>query len=206
MSFQSYQLIMKTGPAPGKTFPLQKNEIYIGRDVANDVFINDAEVSRRHARLVQQGGAYLLEDLGSTNGTYVNGQRIGGPSPLRAGDIIYLGENVSLSFEGLFADQGEVAVSAPVETPYVPPPVPVSSPPAPQPVYAPPPPQPVYSGRVPPQPIEPVYPEETRSRRVWLWGGCGCLVILACLAAAATLWYIDANLLWCDVMPFIPGC
>ena len=105
MSFQSYQLVMKTGPAPGKTYLLEKSEVYIGRDVANDVFINDAEVSRRHARLIQQGGAYLVEDLGSTNGTYVNGQRIGGPSPLHSGDTVYLGENVSLSFEGLLHDR-----------------------------------------------------------------------------------------------------
>lgn len=197
MSFQSYQLVMKSGPAPGKTFPLEKSEVYIGRDVANDVFINDAEVSRRHARLVQQGGAYLIEDLGSTNGTYVNGQRISGPSPLRPGDSVYLGENVSLSFEGLLYDRGAVPVAAPTDVLQ----------PAPQ-VTAPPPspPQPVYSGRVPPQPVEPVYQEEGRSRRVWLWGGCGCLVILACLAGAATLWYIDANLLWCDVLPFLPGC
>lgn len=208
MSFQSYQLVMKTGPAPGKTFPIEKNEIYIGRDVANDVFINDAEISRRHARLIQQAGAYLLEDLGSTNGTYVNGQRIGGPSPLRPGDIVYLGENVSLSFEGMLYDWGAAAVSADSEAPLSPEPATLAPSPPPQPAYVPPapPPQPVYSGRVPPQPVEPIYPEESRSRRVWLWGGCGCLVILACLAGAATLWYIDANYLWCSVMPFLPGC
>ena len=204
MSFQSYQLVMKTGPAPGKTYLLEKSEVYIGRDVANDVFINDAEVSRRHARLIQQGGAYLVEDLGSTNGTYVNGQRIGGPSPLHSGDTVYLGENVSLSFEGLLHDRDTMAASAPAPA-FVPTPVsPAPSPPLPQEVY--PPPQPAYSGRVPPQPIEPLYPEESRSRRVWLWGGCGCLLVLACLAGAATLWYIDANFLWCNLLPFLPNC
>ena len=70
-----FQLIMRTGPTPGATFTLEGDQLNIGRDSTNEVTINDAEVSRHHARLTFQGGKYVLEDLGSTNGTFVNGQR-----------------------------------------------------------------------------------------------------------------------------------
>ena len=78
-------LIMRTGPNPGKSFELTKNELYIGRDINNDIVINDSEISRKHARLILQAGGYVLEDLGSTNGSFVNGQRLMGPHVLRPG-------------------------------------------------------------------------------------------------------------------------
>ena len=89
----AHQMVMKTGPAPGKIFPLQKTEIAIGREAGSDVYINDVEVSRQHARLVSQFGDYNLEDLDSTNGTFVNGQRISAERPLeiRTGDDIMFG-------------------------------------------------------------------------------------------------------------------
>jgi len=99
MAPQQFQFIMRTGPTPGKIFELITNELYIGREVTNDITIDDAEVSRKHARLIMQAGGYLLEDLGSTNGTYVNGQRLMGPHVLRPGELVKLGENVSLAFE-----------------------------------------------------------------------------------------------------------
>jgi S-DNA-T family DNA segregation ATPase FtsK/SpoIIIE len=61
-----FQLIMRSGPTPGKVFQLKNDEVFIGRDVGNDIVINDAEISRRHARLSVQAGGYILEDLGST--------------------------------------------------------------------------------------------------------------------------------------------
>ena len=81
----AYQLVMKTGPAPGKIFTLENTEIAIGREAGSDVYVNDVEVSRQHARLLSQFGDYLLEDLDSTNGTFVNGQRITGQRILKPG-------------------------------------------------------------------------------------------------------------------------
>ena len=72
MASQSFQFVMRTGPNPGKVFDVSKSEIYIGRDINNDIVINDPEVSRHHCRLTQGGGGYTIEDLGSTNGTFVN--------------------------------------------------------------------------------------------------------------------------------------
>jgi hypothetical protein len=206
MSPQTYQLVMETGPTPGKAYALERSEVYIGRDVHNDVVINDAEVSRRHARLVAEAGSYLLEDLGSTNGTFVNGMRIAGPHLMRPGENIHLGENVILRFEQAPYDPDATMASA-AESP----------PPRPQPqpreTYQPPPPrqeqsyesEPFYSGQVPPGPEEFPAPPESR-RNMWLWISCGCLVIVACVVLLAVLWYIDRNFLWCDFFPFLPGC
>ena len=118
MAPQTYQLVMVTGPTPGKAFAVDKPEVHIGRDLNNDVVINDAEVSRRHAKLVAQAGSYLLEDLGSTNGTFVDDQRISGPHLMRPGETIMLGENVSLRFEAAPYDPDATVASA--AEPYAP--------------------------------------------------------------------------------------
>ena len=65
--------------------------IDIGRDESTDIALDDEQASRRHARVSAQGDLALLEDLGSTNGTYVNGQPIEGPRVLRPGDRIRVG-------------------------------------------------------------------------------------------------------------------
>src|SRR3972149_4095456 len=148
MAYQSYQLVMKTGPAPGKTFAIEKSELFFGRDVANEVFINDAEVSRRHARLTCQASGYILEALGSTNGTFVNGQRLTGPRVLRLGDMIMLGENVSLVFEMASYGPNATMVSAP-GTVVAPQPPPIVAPPR-APAYVPPTPPPPTPAYVPP--------------------------------------------------------
>ena len=87
-----YQLIMRTGPTPGAVYTLEGEQLMIGRDSTNEIVINDAEVSRRHAHLTFQGGKYVLEDLGSTNGTFVNGIRLDSPRRLSSGDLIRVGE------------------------------------------------------------------------------------------------------------------
>ena len=97
----AYQLNMKTGPTPGKLFPLDKPELLIGRELVNDIVVSDADVSRKHARLLQQGDVWLVEDLASTNGTYVNGNRLSAPQHLQPGDQIKLGETIELLFEVL---------------------------------------------------------------------------------------------------------
>lgn len=99
MASRNYQLVMRSGPTPGRIYPLDQDEIHIGRDISNHVVISDAEVSRHHARLIAQGNSYVLEDQGSTNGTFVDGQRLMGPHLLHPGELILFGENVSLAFE-----------------------------------------------------------------------------------------------------------
>lgn len=94
-----YRLVMRTGPTPGQVIELSANEMTLGREPGNEIAINDAEISRKHARFSFQSGTYMLEDLGSTNGTFVNGQRIMGSHALRAGEIVSFGEQISCTFE-----------------------------------------------------------------------------------------------------------
>ena len=104
MTSLSLRLVMRSGPTPGQAFELVKDEISIGRGTTNDIVIHATEVSRQHARLTLQSGGYLIEDAGSTNGTYVDGQRLIGPHLLRPGETIYLGEKISLEVEAIYDD------------------------------------------------------------------------------------------------------
>src|SRR4030042_999250 len=106
-----FQLTMRSGPNPGTVYALESDQIGIGRDSSNEIAINDAEVSRRHARLTFQGGKYVLEDMGSTNGTFVNGQRLSGPRVLKPGEVISFGEQIMLVFEAVNLDPGATMVS-----------------------------------------------------------------------------------------------
>lgn len=185
-----YMLTMRTGPNPGRTFEINRSEMTIGRDINNDIVINDAEVSRHHARLIAQAGGYVIEDTGSTNGTFVNGERLIGPHLLRPGELILLGENVSLSFDVESFDPDATIASTPGVSSVPPvrqePPREAYSytpPHPPEPAYAPrPTPRPEYAAPVPPGPVEayPLEEEERGINRTWIYAGCGCLVVLLC--------------------------
>lgn len=95
----SFRLIVRRGPQPNQIYELNKEIITLGRDITNDIVINDPEVSRHHSRMTRGPGGYLMEDLGSTNGTFVNGQRLTGGRPLNSGDLVSLGETVTLAYE-----------------------------------------------------------------------------------------------------------
>lgn len=95
----SFRLIVRRGPQPNQSYELNKDIVTLGRDITNDIVINDPEVSRHHLRLSRGAGGFTIEDLGSTNGTFINGQRLTGPRPLRPGDMVGLGETVTLAYE-----------------------------------------------------------------------------------------------------------
>ena len=97
-------LVIERGDSPGTEFRLVNDESTIGRwdadngvfpDVDLDAFDSDAKVSRRHARIRRASGAYYIEDLGSTNGTYLNrGRRLlpGNTEILKDGDEVIVGK------------------------------------------------------------------------------------------------------------------
>ena len=188
----SFQLVMKTGPAPGKIISLQKTELSIGRDAGSDVYVNDVEVSRKHARLLSQFGDYLLEDLESTNGTFVNGQRISGQRILKPGDTIFLGENVSLSYEQVPFDPNATQVT--MTEPAGKPEVEQDEIQALREAQYPSAPPPTYAGQVPASPVEPLIPEERSPRRTWVWAGCGCAVVLVCILVGSAYIFDSLNL------------
>ena len=189
-----FQLIMRSGPTPGASFNLEGDQLTIGRDSTNDITINDAEISRRHARLTFQGGKYVLEDLGSTNGTFVNGQRLAGPRVLKAGEVVSFGEQIILVFEVINVDAGATMVSPRAASA-----VPSVSRPA-----APPPPPAEYAGSVPASPMS-VASEPAKKVNLTPFIIAGVAFFCLCFCAAV-LWYIDVNLLWCNFFPFIGGC
>jgi len=107
-----FQFVMRSGPNAGKIYPLEAPEIIIGRDANNGVAINDAEVSRKHAKLSLHGSAYVIQDLGSTNGSFVNGQRVTTTQVLNPGDTVSFGENIVLMYEATFDPNATVMLFA----------------------------------------------------------------------------------------------
>jgi hypothetical protein len=95
------ELTVRQGPRPGQRFSLTRPTITIGREAGNDVVVNHGEVSRRHASLTWDGRQFIIQDLGSANGTFVNGVRLTGPQVLQQGDVIGLGSMVLLGFQAL---------------------------------------------------------------------------------------------------------
>jgi len=76
----------------------------IGRDVANDIVITDSKVSRNHLQISNEDGHFTITDLGSTNGTFVNGCKIDGEIEICVGDIIKIGNTV-LTWEKFFEEE-----------------------------------------------------------------------------------------------------
>jgi pSer/pThr/pTyr-binding forkhead associated (FHA) protein len=97
-------LIIVRGPGTGQTFTLGTDTVIIGRETQTAKFvIADPAISRRHARISRQDSAYTIEDLNSTNGTFINAERVVGTVALVPGDLIELGTAVTLSYEDLDA-------------------------------------------------------------------------------------------------------
>ena len=92
-------LVMLRGSQPFRVFPLRKTILTIGRAPNNDIVIMDRRVSRYHARLTYQQGDWILEDLNSDNGVWVNGIRIVGPTYVADDSIISLGQSVNFELE-----------------------------------------------------------------------------------------------------------
>lgn len=95
---------VKQGPEPDQEYTLSGEEITIGRSGQNDIVLNESQVSRQHARIAVIDGDYLLEDAGSTNGTYVNGQRVSRRVRLLDGDEVRFGERLLLVFHNPLAE------------------------------------------------------------------------------------------------------
>ena len=200
MSQVSARLVVRRGPNPNEVFDLIQEKITIGRSPANEISITDPEISRKHAQLIRQESGYALEDLGSTNGSFINERRIVGLTPLHHGDVIELGEAITLVYEVGLQEEDATLVdtgSSLAELDTVPEGV--------VPVF-----KPAAREAAPwqPAPETNAAPAEARSlscgQRVLL--GCGVVVLLLFLCTA-TLYFLDAydqgRLLYCGALrPF----
>ena len=75
----------------GQSFPLSAGEYVIGRDPSAAIWIESSAVSRRHAKIVASASSVTIEDLGSRNGTFLNGRRLDARAPLASGDEVGIG-------------------------------------------------------------------------------------------------------------------
>jgi hypothetical protein len=91
------RVLTAAGLRAGSAYDLSDGAL-LGRGDGADIRLEDAFASTRHARLVPEGDVIVLEDLGSTNGTYLNGEPLRGPQPLHIGDRIKIGDS-EFSFE-----------------------------------------------------------------------------------------------------------
>lgn len=99
-------VVVVAGSGIGEVFVLE-TRLTVGRGRDADVIIPDAGISRRHAHLAFDGGDASVEDLGSTNGTFVNGFRVNGVHPLADGDKLQFGTSTILRFE--YQDETDAA-------------------------------------------------------------------------------------------------
>jgi pSer/pThr/pTyr-binding forkhead associated (FHA) protein len=85
--------VVEGGNLKGKTFELG-SELVVGRGEKCHVVLDDTYVSQVHARIFAKGDGYVLEDLGSTNGTYLNRQKVTAPTEVQRGDRVKIGRTV----------------------------------------------------------------------------------------------------------------
>ncbi|MGV3625418.1 MAG: FHA domain-containing protein [Archangium sp.] len=86
-----FQLVIAEGKEAGREFEFDQGSVLIGRTAECDVILYEAGVSRKHARIVVEASLFFIEDLGSSNGTKVNGSTISGRQALKDGDAISMG-------------------------------------------------------------------------------------------------------------------
>ena len=87
----AFQLLIARGNGEGQQFVVVQPVVLIGRDTDNDVVLSDAGVSRQHTRIFEKQGRYFAEDLGSANGTLVNGEKVAVARELKSGDALAIG-------------------------------------------------------------------------------------------------------------------
>ncbi len=159
-------LIIRQGPQAGMSFPLAGNQIIIGREEGLDITLQDPESSRRHARIIWQAGQYIIDDMGSTNGTFVNGVQITAPQILNPGDSIGVGQTALV-----FQMAGGMPVGMPQQYHHHTPPPRMAAPAAP----------PQSAG---------VGVSNSKMLQYGLYG-CGCLLLLViCVLIMVAVWAI----------------
>jgi pSer/pThr/pTyr-binding forkhead associated (FHA) protein len=88
------RLVAICGPCSHRTFYLDEPTVSIGRQPSNDISLDDPYVSRNHCLIRNEGDEYMLEDLNSANGTYVDDARVKGSAHLREGSLIQIGNSL----------------------------------------------------------------------------------------------------------------
>lgn len=113
MNAPDAHIVVHQDPTTQQVFPLTEGVLTLGRESYNDIVLIDPEASRKHAQISFQAGRYVVEDLGSTNGTFVNGRQILTATTLNPGDVIEVGEMARILYQGPGGDISETVMRAP---------------------------------------------------------------------------------------------
>lgn len=97
----SAMLLVQRGPDAGARFLLDTDVVTVGRHPDSDIFLDDISVSRRHATFTRTANGYVISDLGSLNGSYVNRDRIDSDVVLSGGDEVQIGKYRLIFFSGV---------------------------------------------------------------------------------------------------------
>jgi pSer/pThr/pTyr-binding forkhead associated (FHA) protein len=192
MGYKNYRLTIIKGFNKGEVYPLEADEVIIGRGDENGIVLNIAEVSRTHAVLTKAEEGYMIKDLGSTNGTYVDKKKVGGKYLLKPGDTIMLGDAIYMTYQA-DTDPEETLVAPRPEEPETAEVTAVT-------------PKPVELAREPETPAAPrkrktaeekiPQPEiaEEKKGKTWLWAGIGCVVVIFFLIVVGLIAFDYLNL------------
>ena len=96
----SAMLLVQRGPDAGARFLLDTDVVTVGRHPESDIFLDDISVSRRHATFTRTANGYVISDLGSLNGSYINRDRIDTDVVLSGGDEVQIGKYRLIFFSG----------------------------------------------------------------------------------------------------------
>ncbi|HWH04447.1 MAG TPA: FHA domain-containing protein [Gemmatimonadales bacterium] len=177
--------LFRTGPLKGQRYQIKTPVLNIGRADYNDLVLADASVSTSHAKLQRREGVWMLVDLDSTNGTFVDGEKVQGESPLSPGVMVRFGD-VQAVFEptddamGTAKGGGTKVIEAFKPGSAPPAPAPKAAAPTPPPPKAPAPAAPVPA--VKRQPVPPPVPAKKK--------GCGASAAMFVLGGASLLYWI----------------
>jgi pSer/pThr/pTyr-binding forkhead associated (FHA) protein len=192
MGYKNYRLTIIKGFNKGEVYPLEADEIIIGRGEENEIVLNIAEVSRTHAILTKAEEGFMIKDLGSTNGTYVDKKKIGGKYLLKPGDTVMLGEAIYMTYQADLDPEETLVAPRPEE--FSAPEVTVVTPKPPE---------------VPSEPAPPTTPRKSKSKKqvrsksqvteekkgkTWLWAGIGCVVVIFFLIVVGLIAFDYLNL------------
>ena len=106
-------LVVHQDPTTQQVFPLTEGVVTLGREGYNEIVLLDPEASRKHAQISFQAGRYVVEDLGSTNGTFVNGRQILTATTLNPDDVIEIGDMARILYQGPGGEISETVMRAP---------------------------------------------------------------------------------------------
>jgi len=192
MGYKKFHLTVIKGFNKGEVFPLDEDEVIIGRGEDNDIVLNIAEISRTHSALTRGEEGYIIKDLDSTNGTFVDKKKIGEKYLLKSGDTIMLGDAIYLTYQA-DADPEETLVAAPPEEISAPDetaatPIPAAREEASSPAET------LREGKTAEENLSRNQVTEEKKGRTWLWAGIGCVVVIIFLIVIGLIIFDYLNL------------